>query len=271
MFLVGFSCLLFSNAGNRKGVNDVRGTLFYDALNFVRAKQPKVVVFENVRGLLSIVNNEGKKFIDEIVSRLDKVGKGYKVFYELVNANDYGVPQNRMRLVLVGVRKDLKKTYRLPEKIDNSKTSLKFVLKNLPKNDLNDEHWELSPQSKKLIVHIPAGGSWKSIPDKHLPERLKKIKANMRKYHAPNFYRRFSLDEVCGTITAAATPENSGIIHPHKNRRYTVREIARIQSFPDNFKFVARSIAGKYKVIGNAVPPQLAFTIAKSIKSQIFS
>lgn len=95
--------------------------------------------------------------------------------------------------------------------------------------------WELSPQSKKLVPFIPERGSWKDIPYEHLPERLKKIRDNMKKYHSSNFYRRFARNEINGTITAASTPENSGILHPLEDRRYSVREIARIQSFPDNY------------------------------------
>lgn len=88
----------------------------------------------------------------------------------------------------------------------------------------------------------------------------------MKKYRAPNFYRRFARNEINGTITAAATPENCGIIHPLEDRRYSVREIARIQSFPDDFVFVSDSLAAKYKMIGNAVPPLLGKAIGDSIK-----
>src|SRR5699024_1289816 len=125
--------------------------------------------------------------------------------------------------------------------------------------------WKLSPQSQELVQWIPEGGSWKNIPYDKLPERLKRIRDNMKKYHSPNFYRRFSRMEINGTITAAATPENSGMIHPIENRRYSVREIARIQSFPDDYIFVGSSISSKYKVIGNAVPPRLAQIIGESI------
>ena len=92
----------------------------------------------------------------------------------------------------------------------------------------------------------------------------------MRKYRAPNFYRRFSRQEVMGTITAASTPENSGIFHPLEDRRYSVREIARFQSFSDDFKFSGSSIPSKYKMIGNSVPPKLAYAVACAIKEQVF-
>jgi DNA (cytosine-5)-methyltransferase 1 len=95
----------------------------------------------------------------------------------------------------------------------------------------------------------------------------------MKKYHSPNFYRRFSRAEICGTITASAQPENCGIIHPTENRRYNIREIARIQTFPDNFNFIdttLKDIVAMYKVIGNAVPPTLARVIAANIIEQVF-
>lgn len=267
----GFPCQPFSNAGNRKGTADSRGTLFWDAMRFVKAKDPKVVVFENVRGLLSIKNPDGTKLIAGIIRELEEAGKGYNVKYELLRASDYGVPQNRYRVVIVGVRKDLGKSFIFPEKQSREGLELKHVLKGMPINDPNDEHWELSPQSKKLIIHIPPGGSWKSVPIEHLPERLLKIRADMKRYHAPNFYRRFGLNEISGTVTAAATPENSGILHPFENRRFTVREIARIQTFPDWFIFQGKSTSSKYKQIGNAVPPQLGAVIAREIRKQIFA
>ena len=85
--------------------------------------------------------------------------------------------------------------------------------------------------------------------------------------NGPNFYRRFSRNEVMGTITATSSPENSGIIHPLENRRYSVREIARFQSFKDDFKFYGSSISAKYKMIGNAVPPLLAEKIAIQVQN----
>jgi DNA (cytosine-5)-methyltransferase 1 len=122
----------------------------------------------------------------------------------------------------------------------------------------------------KIVKYIPEGGSWKNIPTKHLPERFMKIRNDMKKYHSPNFYRRFSRTEIMGTVTATSSPENSGILHPLENRRYSVREIARFQTFPEGFKFYGKDISYKYKMIGNAVQPAMAEIIAKSLLSQIF-
>ena len=124
-----------------------------------------------------------------------------------------------------------------------------------------------------MVEQIPQGGSWKNIPYENLSPRFRKIRDNMKKYHSPNFYRRFGLDEINGTITASAQPENCGITHPIENRRYTIREIARLQTFPDSYKFIdhtSRDIVAMYKVIGNAVPCKLAYVIGKSIIEQVF-
>lgn len=263
----GFPCQPFSTAGNRKGTDDNRGNLYLDVIRVIKAKKPKIVIMENVRGLLSMKNKDGSKLIYTIVSILENVEPGYVVKYKLLKASDYEVPENRFRVIIIAFRKDLKIDYHFPKPTtkDYKKLTLKHIL-NVSKDIPNqNEVWDLSPQSQKLVDHIPEGGSWKDIPYDLLPDRLKRIRDNMKRYHSPNFYRRFGRDEINGTITAAATPENSGIVHPVKNRRYTVREIARIQSFPDDYIFVGSSIPAKYKVIGNAVPPKLAEIIGDSV------
>lgn len=267
----GFPCQPFSTAGNRKGTDDNRGNLYLDIIRVIKAKRPKVVIMENVRGLLSMKNKDGSKLIDTIVSILENVEPGYIVKYKLLKASDYEVPENRFRVIIVAFRKDLNINYHFPKPTtkDYKKLTLRHIL-NVNKDIPNqNEVWDLSPQSQKLVDHIPEGGSWKDISYDLLPDRLKRIRDNMKRYHSPNFYRRYGRDEINGTITAAATPENSGIVHPVENRRYTVREIARIQSFPDDYVFVGSSIPAKYKVIGNAVPPKLAEIIGDSVVKAI--
>lgn len=269
----GFPCQPFSNAGNRKGVHDSRGMLYKECLRIIERKNPKVIVFENVKGLLSTKYMDGRLLSDVIVEDLSEMnGIGYNVNCELVNASDYGVPQNRQRVLFIGIRKDLRKEFVFPPKQSKEKLTLRYVL-NVPKDAANHLDWPFSPQALEMINYIPEKGSWKDVPYEHLAPRFKKIRDNMKKYHSPNFYRRFSRDEICGTITASAQPENCGIIHPTENRRYTVREVARIQTFPDNFQFITdtpRNITAMYKVIGNAVPVNLAYAIAKAIMEQVF-
>jgi DNA (cytosine-5)-methyltransferase 1 len=269
----GFPCQPFSNAGNRKGVHDSRGMLYKECLKIIGEKMPKAFVFENVKGLLSTKYIDGQKLVDVIHDDLSaKGGTGYNVIYKLLNASDYGVPQNRQRVVFVGIRKDLNKTFSFPVPQSKNDLTLRNVL-DIPVDAPNQIDWEFSPQAMEMVARIPEGGSWKNIPYENLAPRFQKIRDNMKKYHSPNFYRRFSRDEIIGTITASAQPENCGIIHPTENRRYTIREIARIQTFPDDFIFIddsLRDIVAMYKVIGNAVPVKLAETIALAIKEQVF-
>lgn len=267
----GFPCQPFSNAGNRLGTDDDRGNLYLDILRVIKEKNPKIVIMENVRGLLSMKNKDGSKLIDSIVFLLENTGIGYQVKYKLLKASDYGVPQNRYRVIIVGIRKDIDIDYRFPEPLSYNydKLTVGEVLKDIDNVANQNEVWELSPQSQELVKYIPEGGSWKNIPYDKLPERMKKIRDNMKRYHSPNFYRRFARHEINGTITAAATPENCGILHPLENRRYSVREVARIQSFPDTYEFIGDSVSSKYKIIGNAVPPKLGEAIGKSIVEQL--
>lgn len=269
----GFPCQPFSNAGNRRGVYDSRGELYLECLRIIEKKMPRVVVFENVKGLISSKHQSGKKLIQVIQDDLEALG--YTVNYDVVNASNYGVPQNRERLILVAFRNDLHKKFAFPPvQPDKSALTLRHVILDIPASVPDQVYWPYSPQAQSMVEKIPQGGSWKSIPYEDLSPRFQRIRDDMKRYHAPNFYRRFSLDEINGTITASAQPENCGITHPIHNRRYTVREIARIQTFPDDFRFLTDSpkkIVAMYKVIGNAVPCHLAEVFAQAIREQAFA
>ena len=267
----GFPCQPFSNAGKRKGVYDTRGDLYLECLRIIEVKNPRVVLFENVKGLVSSKHQNGMKLIDVIKDDLENLG--YNVEYQVIDASDYGVPQRRERMILVAFRNDLGKRFQFPEKIeDKSNLTLEHIL-NIPKDVSNQTYWAYSPQAQSMIERIPEGGSWKDIPYEDLSPRFQRIRDDMKRYHAPKFYRRFARTEINGTITASAQPENCGITHPIENRRYTIRECARIQTFPDDFIFfddTTKDIVAMYKVIGNAVPCQLAYVIAVAIKDQAF-
>lgn len=271
VILAGIPCQPFSNAGRRKSTKDHRGTLFAEVVDVMKLKHPKIVVFENVRGFLSSKDENGLLMPERIRNDLKSIG--YNLYYKLLNASDYEVPQNRYRVFLIGVRTDVDNDFGFifPKPITDKRSLVigEVISKPLPEDE-EVEVLPLPPQVQKIINFIPEGGSWKNIPDEFLPERFKRIKSQMKRYRSPNFYRRFRRDEIMGTITASATPENSGILHPIENRRYSVREIARFQSFPDDFKFVGASTREKYLMIGNAVPVKLAYHLAKSIMSQYF-
>ena len=174
-------------------------------------------------------------------------------------------------MFIIGIRSDIKIDFQFPQPINSDYETLTVgaAINNVDNLPNQDEVWEFSQQSQELIPMIPEGGSWKNIPYEYLPDRMKKIRDNMKRYRSPNFYRRFARHEINGTITAAATPENCGIIHPVEDRRYSVREIARIQSFPDEYIFVGDSISSKYTIIGNAVPPKMAEALGNAIVEQL--
>ena len=260
----GFPCQPFSNAGSRRGVEDERGTLYQAALDAVETLKPRAVLFENVRGLLSFKNGK-RLLIEEICEHLDNLG--YNVVFTLVDASKHHVPQRRLRVVIVGMERTSKMGYfSFPLPIERDDLSLKHTILDLTSNALNQgELMQLNPQAIHIGSMVPEGGSWKNIPYAKLPDRLKKISDNIEKYRWPNFYRRFHRDEIAGTITAAFKPENAGVWHPIEQRIFSVREIARIQSFPDWFEFQGRTIKSKYQQIGNAIPPRLAYEIALNI------
>lgn len=315
ILLAGFPCQPFSNAGNRKGVNDDngRGTLFEECERIIRAKidsnkRPQAFLFENVRGILSSKMPDGETTVpQEIQKRMESLD--YSVSMKLVCSSDYGVPQQRYRVLIIGVDKhlgkdtfnfdsliDVVKKYHIPSTLmgKDEKLLLGYVLKGVHEQE-DDVVWNYSVTTQKTVELIggcqhgqkamelfydgyskqdlPAvvfeGRSWKNIPYEKLSPRFKKIADDPKKYHAPKFFRRFAFGEINGTITASAQPENCGITHPVENRRYSVREIARIQSFPDSFRFNAIPLQSQYKVIGNAVPPVMAWVVATALLNHL--
>ena len=264
LLTAGFPCQPFSNAGSRKGLADDRGNLYQAAIDIVAKLRPRCIVFENVRGLLSFKNGK-KLLIQEICEKLG--GLGYDVVFSLVDASRHHVPQRRLRVVIVGVEKAKSMgRFSFPDPVDRNDLTLEHTIFDLPVDAKNQrELMQLNPQAIRLGEMVPEGGSWKSIPYDQLPDRLKRISDNIERYRWPNFYRRFHRTEIAGTITAAFKPENAGVWHPIEKRIFSVREIARIQSFPDWFAFSGRTVKSKYQQIGNAVPPRLAYEIAAQL------
>ena len=262
-----FPCQSFSNAGNRKGTQVEDGKLNAYALRGVDHFRPAVVIYENVRGMLTV--RDGKKLLVEKICR-ELTQRGYDVRFRLIDASDHMVPQRRFRLFIVGVdRKSTKGEFLFPRRFAEEKQflTLKNVILDVQKNTFNaQDTMALGKQAFRLCELIPEGGSWKSITDgRRLPRRLQRIRREKSIYREPNFYRRFGLDELAGTITATFQPENCGVFHPRENRVFSVREAARIQSFPDWFKFAGKSITSKYRQVGNAVPPRLAYELGNSV------
>ncbi|MBU6122275.1 DNA cytosine methyltransferase [Hymenobacter siberiensis] len=261
----GFPCQPFSNAGSRKGTDDDRGNLYHQCLRFIRTLNPKVILFENVRGFLSFKNGD-ELLIETVCRELSELG--YEVQFKLVKTSDYGVPQHRIRLIIVGTLQNVRLGhFSFPQLVKDVDLTLGATILDIPADAPNQsELMQLNPQAVLLGTFVPEGGSWKNIPTEHLPDRLKLIRDNMEKYRWPNFYRRFHRNEVAGTITAAFKPENAGVWHPVESRVFSVREIARIQTFPDDFIFYGANVKSRYAMIGNAVPPRLAQVLGEEIK-----
>ena len=260
-----FPCQSFSNAGSRRGISDPNGRLHDHALKAVVRFNPKVVIFENVRGMLSV--RDGKKFlIEKICEKLRR--RGYHAYFRLLNASEHSVPQNRMRVFIVGVRADLGAgEFGFPVR-DESKNrmSLGETIMDVRRSAPNfGDAISLGGAAAKMCKKIPESGSWKNILDRELPERFMRIRRQPEVYRAPNFYRRFGRSEIAGTITASFKPENSGVLHPVDDRLYSVREAARIQSFPDWFEFHGKSAASLCRQVGNAVPPRLGYELGQTI------
>lgn len=254
----GSPCQSFSVAGKKLGLEDTRGTLFYHYAKFLNKIQPKMFLFENVKGLLN--HDKGRTF--EIISGVFKE-QGYNITYKILNAWDYGVAQKRERLFIVGIRSDLDLEFNFP-KPHEYKPVLRDILLDCPKS----EGASYSKSKAKIFKLVPAGGYWKHIDQSIAKEYMKN--AWSKKGGSTGLLRRLSLDEPSLTILTTPTQKLTERCHPIHTRPLTIRESARCQSFPDEWEFYG-SVASQYKQIGNAVPVKLAYELAKSIFKSLLS
>lgn len=257
----GPPCQSWSEAGALKGIEDARGQLFYDFIRILKDKQPKFFVAENVSGMLSKRHEEAVK---NIISLFENAG--YNMHIKLLNANDYNVPQDRLRVFYIGFRKDLEIDFKFPEPLEKKPT-------------LKDTIWDLKDSA------IPAREKNKTNGDK-----CKKLN---HEYFIGTYSTIFmsrnrvrSWEEPSFTIQAGGrhaplhpqapkmieVEKNKRIFEPGKEelyRRLSVRECARIQTFPDDFQFYYTDLTTAYKMIGNAVPVNLAYAVGKAIKESL--
>lgn len=248
----GFPCQAFSFAGKKLGFEDARGTLFYSLASAVKQINPKIAVGENVRGLLRHENGRTLAAMIDIMEEL-----GYRVVVKVLRAQYLDVPQKRERLIILCIRKDLKIPFIFPKEKDYT-VSIREALLNVPASD-----GQVYPLKKKKILElIPQGGYWKDLPDKLQKE-----------YMGASYFmgggktgmaRRLSWDEPSLTLTCSPAQKQTERCHPEETRPLTVREYARIQSFPDAWHFNG-SITSQYKQIGNAVPVNLGFHLGKCL------
>jgi DNA (cytosine-5)-methyltransferase 1 len=251
----GPPCQSWSLAGAMRGIKDERGKVFYEYIRIIRDKKPLFFLAENVPGMVSSTHKP--EFL-KLLNKLRDVG--YRISFQLLNANDYGVPQERKRVIIVGYKNSLGKSFRFPSPLPK-KPKLKDAIGDLPKSapakEINKPNENL-----KIPNHEHLNGGFSTI------------------YMSRN--RRKNWDEPSFTIQAggrhaplhpdSAKMKNVGVDEWEfvgKNprfRRLSVRECARIQTFPDNFIFYYDSVLKGYKLVGNAVPVKLAEAIAKRIR-----
>jgi DNA (cytosine-5)-methyltransferase 1 len=250
----GFPCQSFSYAGKRLGLNDLRGNLVYQFIRAIKESQPKCFLGENVKGLFTIDNGETFKAIMLALKDL-----GYVVCYKLLNAVNYNVPQKRERLIIVGFREDLNVNYEFPTPSHNIIT-LRQTLKDCPESPCA----RYTPQREQVMKLVPPGGCWVNLP----------IDVQ-REYMGAAFYsgggkrgvaKRLHWDEPCPTLLTSPSQKLTERCHPTETRPLSIREYARVQTFPDDWIFTG-SIASQYKQIGNAIPVQLGKSLALSIRS----
>ena len=256
----GFPCQAFSYAGKKLGLDDVRGTMFYEFARAVNQVRPLICVGENVRGLL---NHDEGRTLQGMVSVLDALG--YEVAPpQVLKAIFYGVPQKRERLLVVGLRKEANLDFKWPKQ-KNTCYHLRDALKKGPLFDCDapESPGQAYPKRKREIMElVPPGGYWRDLPIDIQKEYMKG--SFFLSGGKTGMARRISWDEPSLTLTCAPAQKQTERCHPEETRPFTVREYARIQTFPDIWSF-SGSITAQYKQIGNAVPVNLAAEIGKSL------
>ena len=247
----GVPCQSFSQAGKRKGLDDDRGNLILDFARLINECRPRCFLIENVEGLKTHENGKTFRKVLEVLE-----GTGYKVSHRILNAVDYGVPQKRKRLFIVGVRDE--QEYTFPSSDGIEKKVLRDVLFEVPPS-LGAKY----PARKAEILNmVPPGGCWIDLPTEVQKEYMGG--AFESEGGRRGMARRLSMDEPCLTLTTSPCQKQTERCHPLETRPLTVREYARIQTFPDSYEFVG-TMAQQYKQIGNAVPVMLAYHIGLSL------
>lgn len=239
----GFPCQGFSVANWGRNLADPRNQMYKQLLRVVAAKRPRYFVGENVKGLASFAKGE---ILEQIVSEFEDVG--YRVKYQVVNAADYGVPQSRMRLLIFGERLDLPEAFQFPPRASHADPQISDRDKLLPWLSVG-----------KALAHYPEPDE----PNSFHNHECSKYKL---RFNGHIGHRYIKPDRPAPTVTARGD-EKGGVVvlhHPNNHRRMTARELAAVQSFPDDFAFVGTKTSA-YRQIANAVPPRLGEAIGKML------
>ena len=252
----GYPCQSFSYAGNRQGMADVRGTLFSDFAKILEELKPKIFFAENVKGLVS---HDGGKTLETMIKVFEEVG--YIVQYKVLNSLDYGVAQKRQRIIIIGVRKDIKEQigeeFEFPTPHDKTLT-LKDILQDVPDSPCAT----YNEKKKEVLKHVKPGGCWRDLPDDVARDYMKTT--YFMGGGRTGIARRLSWDEAGLTVLCSPAQKQTERCHPDELRPFSVRENARIQSFPDDWVFEG-ALSQQYKQIGNAVPVNLVKEVGLSI------
>jgi DNA (cytosine-5)-methyltransferase 1 len=249
----GVPCQSFSQAGKRKGVADDRGKLIIHFIKMISILNPKMFIIENVQGL---VTHDKGKTLQFVINEITKIGK-YIIKYKVLNSNDYSVPQNRKRLIIVGVNNSLNKTFCFPTPHEY-KPVLKDVLDNCPESP----GAVYKKEKYDIMKLVPEGGCWVDIPEPIAKEYMG------NSYNSGGgkrgILKRLDMKKPSLTLLTTPSQKQTERCHPVETRPLQTLEYARIQTFPDDYKF-AGSINQIYKQIGNAVPVNLSRAIAQQV------
>jgi len=256
----GYPCQSFSYAGNRQGMADVRGTLFSDFSKILEELKPKMFFAENVKGLVS---HDAGKTLQTMIKVFEEVG--YVVQYKVLNSVDYGVAQKRQRIIIIGIRKDIKE--KINEEFEfptphSKKLVLKDILQDVPKSPCAT----YNEKKKEVLKHVKPGGCWRDLPDDVARDYMKTT--YFMGGGRTGIARRLSWEEAGLTVLCSPAQKQTERCHPDELRPFSVRENARIQSFPDSWIFEG-ALSQQYKQIGNAVPVNLAKEVGLSIKAYL--
>lgn len=249
----GPPCQSWSEAGARRGIDDPRGELFFEYLRVIKHTKPMFFVAENVHGLIHARNIESFKKIIKLFE-----SEGYVVSWKLLKASDYGVPQDRERVFIVGYHHSLNKTFEFPKPFETKKTlrdaigdlvGLKIgATKKVKNHEFMDSGYSPIFMSRNRVRSWDEQSYTILATDRHIPfhpqaPKMVKVEGQEKREFAKGFENKY--------------------------RRLTIRECARIQTFPDNYEFVYSHMRNAYKMIGNAVPVDLAYCIADKIKKDL--
>ena len=259
----GPPCQSWSEAGKSRGIEDNRGQLFFEYIRVLKEKQPLFFLAENVSGMLA---SKHKDALDNIKSHLEEAG--YTLSFKMLNAHDYGVPQDRKRIFFVGFRNDLGKKFEFPDEVEDKKF-------------LSDAISDLTSSVLPAIDKTYTNGEDCKVPNhEYIVDGFSSMymsRNRVRTWDEPSFTiqaggRHAPLHPQAPTMEKIGKDKMQFVVgREDMYRRLSIRECARIQTFPDEHIFKYKNLTNGYKMVGNAVPPLLGEVLASAIKEQIFN